>query len=616
MCGILFGYEKNQETLRLRASAALDSMSHRGPDAKQLVGVDGCVLGHVRLSIIDISGSDQPMADPKNRFYLVFNGEIYNYRKLREDLESRWSFRTCGDTEVVLAGLVLEGNAFLQKMNGMWAVALWDSLEMRLFLARDRFGKKPLFYSSVSPNEFFAASEILPLRKIMNSRATESQASLASFMRYGFFMPGQSCFAEIFEVLPGHYLEWMPGGCIKHTEYWKLQVAKVKTNKREAVENIRALVCDAVKRRMVSDVEVGAFLSGGIDSSLIVSIMMKDLGLDFKTFTVAFSEKSYDESVYAKKMAAYIGSEHFEGVYRPDVRNDIEKLLINHIGQPFGDPSVIPTYQLSKIAANSVKVVLSGDGGDEVFCGYQRYRARLLMKMYGRLPLALRRAYEYFIRKFPEPMHHHSSSFLKKAQLFADIAGEERKGSGYVAPVFMNEQEWHGLFPDLDFAASFFVEKNQSYIDSVEKVMREDMRVYLPQDILQKVDRASMAAALEVRSPFLDYNVVDYVYSLPVEWHQGVWGGKRLLKEAFQDYLPVEIWNRKKQGFAVPLQHLMANELGDELWSLANDITLPLSTSKLGELLTLHRQGLRDVSFQLWFVYVYAVWKKNLTVDV
>jgi len=360
MCGLIFIFDagQKQEKLACRASKALDRLRHRGPDDADLVYFPSVVIGHRRLSIIDIAVSRQPMADPSGRYVLSYNGEIYNYKEIRSRLEGKWDFRTQGDTEVLLAGLVLCGDKILQEMEGMWAFSLWDSHEKRLLLGRDRIGKKPLYYQKTELG-LACASELPSLEHLVGQSWSEDLDSTADFLRYGYYLPGTTAYQNVREVLPGHVMYWTPNHAIDSKPYWLLPVDRFQGNRQQAQHLLREKMVTAVEKRMVSDVEVGAFLSGGIDSSLIVSIMVNELGVSPKTFTIGFEEKSYDESMFADQIARKFGTDHYVDHLKEWDSGVLENLIIQHVGQPFADSSILPTALVSKLAASHVKVALS-----------------------------------------------------------------------------------------------------------------------------------------------------------------------------------------------------------------------------------------------------------------
>lgn len=613
MCGLTFVYSNaiHTDQLKARTSAALKKIAHRGPDGEGTESQSSWAIGHRRLSIIDLGGSAQPMVDTQRRFFLAYNGEVYNYKELRESLQPQWQFTSNGDTEVVLAGLVLHGPKFLTRMEGMWAFALWDSQTETLLLSRDRMGKKPLYYNAT--NEGIAcASELPSLRILFSGDWQEDLKSTGDYFRYGFFLPGYTAYKNVFEVLPGHYLTWSPHKPVEHKSYWSLQPGEFSGTLQDAEKKIRSTLIHAVERRLVADVEVGAFLSGGIDSSLITGIVRRELHKPLKTFTIGFQETAFDERKFAKIVAEAFGTEHHEETLTQWSEEELEQLILQHVGQPFADASLLPTTLVSKIAGRHVKVVLSGDGADELFSGYQRYQARVLMRWYSRLPKRLRSNTEKLIRALPEPMAHHSRSLLKKAHLFLDITARQAAETPYTAPLLFSPNNLHQLAPELvsqGQCPQSIPEATEP--DDIHHMMAADSLIYLPQDILLKVDRASMAQSIEARAPFLDRELVELAFNLPRQWHRHGISGKQLLRKGFSDLLPQALWQRRKQGFGVPLHDWFRGTLGDQLQQWSRESTTLLSSSAISKLLHEHRERKRDHGYRLWLIYVYLLWRRN-----
>jgi asparagine synthase (glutamine-hydrolysing) len=610
MCGLVFRFDAEQSAgaLRGHGTAALRRLTHRGPDEKGIQPGNGWVIGHQRLSILDLSASCQPMTDPQSRFWLSFNGEIYNYHELHKALEGRWEFRTNGDTEVLLAGLVLDGPAFLSRMLGMWAFALWDSRDETLLLGRDRVGKKPLYYSDTG-NTLSCASELPALHALCGRAWQEDPASTADYFRFGYYLPGTTAYLSVREILPGHYATWSPVTGLRERRYWQLSIGGFSGTDAQAKSTLREVLAEAIRCRMVADVEVGAFLSGGIDSSLIVALLGSEFGIKPKTFSIGFSEAAYDERRWAQKIARQWKTEHFEDCVSEWHRERLVTLITDHVGQPFYDASLLPTAMVSELAAQHVKVALSGDGGDEVFSGYQRYLARTLLRWYTRIPAPLRGHAETALRKLPEPMAHHSRSLLKKAHLFVDIAARNKSETPYTAPVLYSAEDLERLVPDLRHAGHRAPAlPDACEVGDIQAMMAGDLMVYLPQDILAKVDRASMAHSLEVRAPFLDHRVIALAFSLPGHWHRRGVRGKRMLRSTFRELLPAGIWKRRKQGFAVPLHEWFRTNLGKELEQLVQSTDSPLDSTVVRKLLEAHRMRQRDHGYRLWNIYIYLFW--------
>jgi asparagine synthase (glutamine-hydrolysing) len=613
MCGLIFVHDPARESGDLVRSArtAVDGLAHRGPDGHGLATGRGFVLGHRRLSIIDLRSSRQPMEDEQGRYLLGYNGEIYNYRELRSGLEGRWRFRTDGDTEVLLAGLVSEGSSFLELAEGMWAFALWDRAESTLLLARDRMGKKPLYYSC-DGFRFILASELPALLRMLPDAPVEDLDSTADYLRYGYYLPGTTAYVGVKEVLPGHWLRWTPSLQLETRPYWRLRVGGFQGSREDARSQLRERLTEAVRRRLVADVDVGAFLSGGIDSSLVVALLAQNAPRPPKTFTIGFSDPAFDERGYARVVARQFGTDHQERVLEGFDQEELTRLVLSHVGQPFGDSSILPSTLVSRLASESVKVAVSGDGGDELFCGYQRYLGRALLRWYLRVPPPLRRAAEAAIRALPEPMAHHSRSLLKKAHLFVDLGARLRAETPYVAPVMYNGEDFAALAPDLvgrGHAPPSIPEECGA--DDIWRMMTADALVYLPQDLMVKVDRASMSCSLESRAPFLDRDLVELAFSLPRSFHMRRLRGKRMLREGFGSLLPDVVWNRRKQGFGVPIHRWFREELGADLEARLSEVHTSIQSEAVRGMLRAHRALRRDHSHRLWQIYAYCRWLQH-----
>lgn len=608
MCGILFLYHEHLEPAEITARGrdALDALAHRGPDEDSSTVHAGAWMGHRRLSIIDLVASRQPMFDSEDRHLLSYNGEIYNYRDLRADLAARWTFRTDGDTEVLLAGMTLDGPAFLDRAEGMWAFVLWDGQQKRLLAARDRFGKKPLYF--VENERSFACSSELPALQRLLARRTWSEDldSTADYFRYGFALPGNTAHTGVREVLPGHWLEWEPARLSRQRRFWSLDVKPFMGTQTDGARMLRDCLRKSVQRRLVADTEVGSLLSGGIDSTIVTSLAVTAMSRRMKTFSAGFTSASFDESRFARATADRLGCDHHEEILNLQDPALIKDLLSRHLGQPFADPSLIPTALVSRMASRSVKVALTGDGGDEIFCGYERYRARAILRWYTRLPARLRKAAELVLARLPEPIAHHSASVLKKAHLFLQQIRQRQCGEAYVAPELFGPDLMARLLPALALRGHPVAgTASVTSLDDIGEMMRTDALVYLPQDILQKIDRASMAYSLELRAPFLDRDLVTLAYSFPTSWHAGLKRGKRLLRKSCVDLLPGSVARRGKRGFAVPVGEWFRGALGDALTALLATDPGPLEPSVVLDLLREHRVGKRDHGLRLWAIHVY-----------
>lgn len=615
MCGFSFLYNSNYTAAKLKASCStsIQMMDRRGPDSSGVEVLDHAGLGHSRLSIVGLTDSSQPMIAPEGRYALTYNGEIYNYRELRTSLSEKWDFRTTGDTEVLLAGLIVEGESFLGRLEGMWAFAFWDRKLQKLLLCRDRMGKKPLYYFH-DIEGLGAASELPALNMLAGRKWQEDLDTTADYFRYGYPLPGATFFKNVWELSPGCCLTWSPGEAPLIGRYWSPRITKYQGDYQAAVEDLRVRLTEAVGRRLVADVKVGTFLSGGVDSSVITAIGSRLTGAQLESFTIGFSDSAYDESAFAKRTANYLGVKNHTALVDNLRFEAFEEVLLERIGQPFHDSSLVPTSAVCELASSQVKVALSGDGADELFGGYQRYRARKILNIYMGLPVAARKAMRVMVEKLPEPDSHHSRSILKKLHLFMNVVDRREAEQPYIAPCFFSQEHYSKIFPELVSMGKHFDRpwSGSENLSDIKQMMLSDSFVYLPQDILTKVDRASMHSSIEARAPFLDSSVVELALSLPVEWTHGWTYSKKIIASAFSDYLPSELWKRNKQGFAVPISRWFREELGASLERLLEMSLSPvINVRVVKQLLNAHRSGHADYGYRLWLVYVYLLWRSK-----
>jgi asparagine synthase (glutamine-hydrolysing) len=598
MCGILGiiqGYrEQSADKRTARRMAA--ALAHRGPDDEGFYYRGSIVLGMRRLAVIDLPGGHQPISNEDGSIWVVFNGEIYNFAILREDLEARGhQFRTSSDTEVIVHLYEEFGDGLLDHLNGMFAFALWDEREERLLIARDRMGEKPLYYTELPDRTFAFASE---LKAILQHPAVEGRIdihALRKYLTYEFVPSPYSIIAGVSKLPPAHKLVWQRRGW-RVERYWSLSYSepKLKIGADEAAEEVRVRLGEAVRQRLVADVPLGVLLSGGVDSSAIAALACEVGTNQIKTFSIGFEEKSFDESSHARTVANHLGTEHHEKRFTESEMLDVIAEIPRLLDEPLGDASLIPTYLLSQFARSEVTVALGGDGGDELFAGYPTYSAHQLAGTYNLLPRSLRKSViERGIATLPVSIE--NLSFDYKARRFI-------KGAGLPAGMrhtlwmgsFDPEQQAELLHPDLLAAApdeevyeevlKFDRPREANGESLVESMMRLDATHYLSECVLVKVDRASMAASLEVRAPFLDHTFVEHVSRLPISLKLRGMTTKYVLRRAMKDRLPARITARGKKGFGIPV----AKWIKGELAPLVNDV---LSDARL------YRQGIFNPNY-------------------
>jgi asparagine synthase (glutamine-hydrolysing) len=585
-------------------------MNHRGPDSEGIFLGDGAGLGMRRLSIIDLQTGGQPVRNEDGTVWVVFNGEIYNYRELRRDLERRGHrFRTAGDTECLVHLYEEHDTRCVEHLRGMFAFAVWDDGRKRLFLARDRLGVKPLYYAEVGGALVFA-SELKALLQLP-AVAREIDWAAASHLLTFLTTPlSSSIIRGVRKLQPGYALTASPGREARVAPYWDVRF-EPDSSRSEAdfTEELRDLLEESVRLRMVSDVPVGAFLSGGIDSSAVVATMARLLPGPVKTFSIGFKDSAFDERAHARCVAQAFGTEHHELVVEEDALSVVED-IVWHLDEPFGDSSAIPTYFVSKMASQHVKVVLSGDGGDEVFAGYEKYAVEGRRRATRFLPAPGRWALGVLARCLPEGAY--GRGFLRNLSL----AGPGR----YLdASTLFRRQELRRLLSAEAFAQ---MEGHDPWCEETRILARDgshwlsalqylDLKTYLPLDILTKVDRMSMAHSLEAREPLLDHRLVEFAAKLPPEMLLRNGTGKSLFRRAMRGILPDEIIDRPKQGFAVPLERWFRGNLG----SFVRDLLLSRTTRQRGifdaarveRLIERHERG-RNLDLHLWTLVSFELW--------
>lgn len=633
MCGFggKFYFDRERTVEESILTRMTSVMAHRGPDGRGIYRDGPLGLCHRRLAIIDLASGNQPMETPDGRLRIAYNGEIYNYREIRRELQARgYQFRTQSDTEVVLNAYSAWGTRCLERFNGMFAFALWDQATQTLLLARDPLGIKPVYYYQ-GPDRIVFASEIRAVLQDSDVPRRLDLQGLSDYLSLGYVLAPKTLFRDIAKLLPGHFLTWT-NGCGQVRPYWDLAgLIRNGSSMQLAGESSSGLLDQlqehldrAVTAQLVSDVPVGAFLSGGIDSSTVVQKMMRRVGGPVRTFSVGFDEPTYNELPYAQEVAEFLGTEHKKLVVRPDL-NSLLPEIARLAGEPLGDSSLVPTYCVSRLAREEVKVVLSGDGGDEIFAGYDTYIADRLHRYYHRIPRWLRQwGVEPVMNGLPSTFR--KVSFDYKAKQFVAAGDLDSQEAHYSWRELFSEAEkreilHRDLFADLEDYRPFGV--FQEYFREVEgadalaQMQYVDIKTWLADDILVKVDRASMAHGLETRVPLLDHELVQFAITLPSRFKIHGLEKKFLLKKAMASALPSRIVHRRKSGFNAPVGPWLCGPLRgffqDVMLDGKNGV-LPLNQSKLQTLLTEHLARRRDHGYRLWSLLMLGLWADGLSV--
>ena len=641
MCGIAgmvdWRAATSADALRSIADAMIETVRHRGPDAGDVwVEAEGGVaLGQRRLAIIDLSpGGAQPMHSADRRFVITFNGEIYNYRDIRRELQAAdHSMRSDSDTEVLLEACALWGvEAAIERAIGMFAFALWDRKTRSLTLARDRLGIKPLYYAA-SPERILFASQLKAFRPAPHWKPTIDEDAVVGYLRHAYIAQPRTIYREAEKLAPGHILTLRGGSTPSPKCFWDLRgiaVAGQRRNDpvpdpREAADRLDALLRDSVKLRMIADVPLGAFLSGGIDSSTVVALMQAQSTRSVKTFSIGFHESGYDEAQCAKQVAAHLGTDHTEFYVEPRHALDVIPHLADWFDEPFADPSQIPTYLVSELTRKHVTVALSGDGGDELFAGYNRYVwAERLARAVNLVPRPLRGASAAALRALAPQTWNRLFGFVPAAWRPA-LPGDKlhkittlldnpqpdaiyrRLVSQWEHPeeVAAAGREPRGPMWDPTIARDFH--------DLVPRMQFLDMITYLPDDILTKVDRATMAVGLEGRVPLLDHRVVAYSWSLPLEFKLRGGRSKWLLRQVLDRYVPRSLIDRPKMGFGVPIDAWLRGPLREWAESLLAPARLAsdgfVRVEPVRRAWREHLEGSRNWQYPLWTVLMLQAWR-------
>ena len=607
-----------------------DAIQHRGPDAEGHLVIDadgdsrpGVALGHRRLSIIDVSGSAQPLGNEDDSIQIVFNGEIYNYRELREPLVAAGhQFKTDGDTEVIVHLYEEYGLEFVQHLRGMFALAIWDSRQQQLVVARDRTGQKPFFYRC-DDGRFAFASELKALLQIPGMPRTLDCTSVLRFLSLQ-YVPAPHSMLQGFRRLPPATLGVLKDGRLSLRRYWTPPYDQPEPGRSQISDwkdELRHEMTEAVRLRLRSDVPLGAFLSGGIDSTITTGLMQEQLEQPVQTFSIGFPVKAFDERHYARQAAEMLGTDHHEAVVEPDALSILPK-LIWHYDEPFGDSSAIPTMYLSNMTRQHVTVAMTGDAGDELFCGYDRYRAVRMMQRMAFMPRPFRKVAAAAASLLPTSVR--QKSLLRRGKRFLSTLAMESEERYLNWITIFNQDRLHDLVSgDMRQLLSesnpaeciFDAYRMFPQRDFVTRTTAVDVETYLPFDLLTKVDIASMHVGLECRSPMLDHKVVELAARMPLEVKQSLQQGKMVLTETFRDLIPSDIQTRKKMGFGVPIDHWFRNELRD----LIHDVLLSprcldrglLNPATVRQLVEEHTSAKFDHAYRLWNLLCLELWQRT-----
>jgi len=606
MCGISGIFSDELVDLEL-VKKSIEKISHRGPDESGFFCHQNCVLGMCRLSIIDVASGQQPSYNQNRDVVSVFNGEIYNFRELRQNLISRGhQINGLGDSALIPFLYQEYGEAFPSKLQGMFAIALFDSKRKRFLLVRDRLGKKPLWYSQQGSSLYFS-SEVKGLLSLGVNRKLD-ESVIPEFLRYGYINAPRSAILDVQQLLPATLLV-IENGQSNLKQYWNpSDIPEASISFEDAKRETTRLLRDAVKTRLVSERPIGAFLSGGIDSTIVTALMREESESAVHTYSIGFSEIKFNESNFAKEVARAIGTIHHERVVRADP-NLIVETVSKAFDQPFADSSIIPTFLLSKFAREEVVVALSGDGGDEGFAGYERYRAGKYLDSIN--PFLAINPLRFL------PANRISNQRIRKLVRHSNFQSLPTRYNGFQSLFELRDLQLI-LNPEL------LGESNDDYFlnlwrtiptqDRVRKMQEMDLKSYLPGDLMYKVDLASMANSLEVRSPFLDYRVVEFGLSLPAKYKVGRGESKHILREIARDFVPPKLIDRPKMGFGIP----RAKWLREDLKDLVQEVLLDeisrsrgwYQINKVEKILKNHQRGL-ELDSLIWPMFMLELWAKT-----
>lgn len=619
MCGIAgFVGQGNKEILEMMTS----TLKHRGPDGQGFFLKENVGLGHRRLSIIDLATGGQPLFNENKTVLTVVNGEIYNFQALRKDLiEKGHCFESRSDSEVIVHLYEQKGEGFLKELNGMFALALWDELEKKLILARDRLGEKPLYYSFSSGTLIFG-SELKTVTAHPQIKKELDFFALAKYLNYEYVPAPQTIFKNIYKLDAAEFLVFKNKE-IKKRKYWNADFSTDRAlPEKECLKRLDEHLERAVSMRLMSDVPLGVWLSGGLDSTTVAYYAQKNSATPIKTFSIGFEEPSFDESNYARQAAKFLKTEHYQKVLTTKDYLDIIPRIAEVLNEPLADGSIVPTFLLSKFSRQKIKVALSGDGGDELFMGYPTFQAHKLAKFYQFIPSLLRnRLIEPIVNSLPSSFRNFSFDFKLKKFV-----------AGFEYPAEIRDQIWMGSFQPKDFKNLFSAEiyqeiKEKNIFENIENHLKEIgerplenrliylyLKHYLQENSLAKADRASMAVALEVRPPLLDYQLVEFVNSLPYQYKLKGLTTKYLFKKLMREKIPKEIVYRSKKGFGAPLAFWLKKELKGFTQDLFSSAKIKkqgiFNSSFIDQLLKEHFCGKKDHRKLLWTLMVFQMWQE------
>ena len=599
----------------------LQQIKHRGPDDEGIFTQDNVTLGVRRLSIIDVKGGKQPIHDEKKKVTVVFNGEIYNYKLLRKELKLKGHvFKTETDTEVIVHMYEEKKEELFKYLNGMFAIAIWDEEDKKLVLGRDRIGEKPLYWG-IFNNDLIFASELKAILVHPRARRELNLDSVYRYLTYEYVPAPYSIFKNIYKLMPGHYLIFKRGRVLIE-KYWDVSFQRMGIfSEEEVLQKLEVLIEDSVKLRLVSDVPLGVFLSGGLDSSTIAYYASKNSRKKLKSFSIGFEQKSFDESKYAELVAKKFGLIHHHKIFTPKDLIGLIPEVVSKMDEPLADSSLFPTYFLSKFSREKVTVSLGGDGADELFMGYPTFQAHRLADFYNKVPQFF---HNYIISHAVRSLNvsFENFSFDFKAKKFIEGI--------YENPLIRN-QIWLGAFGYQDSAKKILlpdVRKSLTIDNPIEEINNKNdlkrfsawdaliyqyIKTYLADDILVKVDRASMLNSLEVRSPFLDYRIVEFVCALPVSYKLRGFTNKYILKKLMSDKLPSVTTKRSKKGFGIPISLFLRNELKEIMIIAKNELGKQniFDNRYINNLVDMHLEGRKDNRKQIWTLIIFYLWYRT-----